>query len=125
MLILFDSLSIVFLILSWWIAISSYPRLPEAIPVHFGIKGEPDRWGGRWMIFLLPAFQSMIFAMQYLIFNYVDIGASKPTPEAMKPPLHLLMVELQVLFAYLTWRTSEIAFERAKGLGSLFLPVIL
>ena len=26
----------------------AYPRLPEQVPVHWGIRGEPDRWGSRF-----------------------------------------------------------------------------
>ena len=34
-----------------------WPTLPEQIPLHFGIDGEPDRWGERsvWDWFALPA----------------------------------------------------------------------
>jgi len=42
-----DALSIVVLILGWWIALSVYPRLPERVPVHFGLTGKADWWGGR------------------------------------------------------------------------------
>jgi len=38
-----DSLSVVFLILGWRLALSVYPRLPEQVPVHFGLKDEADR----------------------------------------------------------------------------------
>lgn len=29
-------------------SVAAYPRLPERVPVHWGIHGEPDRWGGRF-----------------------------------------------------------------------------
>ena len=32
-----------------------YPRLPDTIPIHFGLDGEPDRWGSRAHLFALPA----------------------------------------------------------------------
>jgi uncharacterized membrane protein len=54
MTVMIDSLSVVVLILGWWIALSVYPRLPEKVPVHFGCTSEANRWGGRWMIFLTP-----------------------------------------------------------------------
>jgi len=58
-----DALSVVVLILGWWIALSVYQRLPERVPVHFGLTGEADRWGGRWMIFLIPLVSTVIFAI--------------------------------------------------------------
>lgn len=30
------------------LSVLAYPRLPENVPVHWGIRGEPDRWGTRF-----------------------------------------------------------------------------
>ncbi|MGE0128790.1 MAG: DUF1648 domain-containing protein [Blastocatellales bacterium] len=125
MMILIDSLAAIVVILGWWIAFSSYPRLPEKIPVHFGFTGKADQWGGRWMIFLMPLIATAIFALDYWIFAYASPGSSKPIPPQMQAPLHLLLLELAVLFTYITWRMSEVAFGRARGLGVWFLPVTL
>ena len=27
-----------------------YPNLPDIIPHHYGFFGEPDEWGGKWML---------------------------------------------------------------------------
>jgi uncharacterized membrane protein len=120
-----DSLSVVVLILGWRLALSVYPRLPERVPVHFGLTGEADRWGGRWMIFLIPLVSTVIFALDYWIFEYASPRSPKPIPPEMRAPLHLLLLELSVIFAYITWRMSEVAFGRARGLGGRFLPVAL
>lgn len=123
MILLMDTLAIVFLIIGWWVALGAYPRLPEKIPVHFGISGEPDNWGGRWMIFLMPVIATLIVAVNWFIFT--RLKGSPKMPVAMEFPLHLLLLELPVLFTYITWRMTEVAFGRAQGLGVLFLPVIL
>ena len=120
-----DALSAVALILGWWIAFSVYPRLPERVPVHFGLTGEADRWGGRWMIFLIPLVSTMIFALNYWIFEYASPISPKPIPPEMRTPLHLLLLVLSVIFTYITWRMSEVAFRRARGLGGWFLPAAL
>ena len=118
-----DALTVVVLILGWWIALSVYPRLPERVPVHFGLTGEADRWGGRWTIFLIPMVSTMIFALDYWIFEYASPRSPKPIPPEMRAPLHLLLLELSVIFAYITLRMSRVAFGRARGLGGWFLPV--
>jgi uncharacterized membrane protein len=122
---LIDALSAVVLILGWGLALSIYPRLPERVPVHFGLTGEADRWGGRWMIFMIPLISTAIVALDYWIFEYVSPGSPKPIPPEMRAPLHLLLLELSVIFTYITWRMSEVAFGRARGLGGWFLPVTL
>lgn len=125
MIVLIDSLAIVVLIVGWWVAFGSYPRLPETIPVHFGLRGEADGWGRRWMIFLMPIIGTVIFTIQYLVFNYGMVNARRPVPEAARIPLHLLLLEMTLIFAYVTWRMSEHAFGRARGLGVWFLPATL
>lgn len=120
-----DSIAVVILILGWWIALSVYPRLPERIPTHFGFTGEADAWGRRWTIFLTPVICTVIFTLDFWLFNYVAIGGARPVPPPAKMPLHLLLLELNVVFTYITWRTSEVAFGRARGLGAWFLPVTL
>jgi uncharacterized membrane protein len=48
------------------IAISAlaYPRLPEQVPVHWGLRGEPDRWGSRFEgAILFPAVMVLAWAM--------------------------------------------------------------
>lgn len=122
---LIDALSVVVLILGWRLALSVYPRLPERVPVHFGLRGEADRWGGRWMIFMIPLVSTAIVALDYWIFEYVSPGSPRPIPPEMKTPLHLLLLELSVIFTYITWRMSEVAFGRARGLGGWFLPLAL
>jgi uncharacterized protein DUF1648 len=122
---LIDALSVVVLILGWALALSVYPRLPERVPVHFGLRGEADRWGGRWMIFLIPIVSTSIVALDYWIFEYVSPGSPRPIPPETRTPLHLLLLELSVIFTYITWRMSEVAFGRARGLGGWFLPVAL
>jgi Protein of unknown function (DUF1648) len=122
---LIDALSVVVLILGWALALSVYPRLPERVPVHFGLRGEADRWGGRWMIFMVPLVSTAIVALDYWIFEYISPGSPRPIPPEMRTPLHLLLLELSVIFTYITWRMSEVAFGRARGLGGWFLPVAL
>jgi hypothetical protein len=122
---LIDVLSVVVLILGWWVALSVYSRLPEQIPVHFGVKGEADRWGGRWTIFLLPLIGTAVLALNYWIFEYVSPGSPRPIPPDMMIPLRLLLLELSVIFTYITWRMSEVSFGRARGLGGWFLSARL
>jgi len=32
---------------------AALPRLPATVPVHWGLDGQPDRWGSRWELLLL------------------------------------------------------------------------
>ncbi|MDO5549030.1 MAG: SdpI family protein [Eubacteriales bacterium] len=52
----------------------SWSRLPDTIPLHWGLHGEVNRWAGRNVIFLLAAIA--------LIFTIVLLFAAKIDPKA-------------------------------------------
>jgi uncharacterized membrane protein len=52
---IYDVLNVVFLALTTYTVLSAYPRLPDRIPVHFNITGDPDRWGSKSEILILVA----------------------------------------------------------------------
>src|SRR5262245_64460720 len=96
---LIDSLSVVVLILGWWIALSVYPRLTERVPVHFGLTGEADRWGGRGMIFLTPMVSSVILALNYWIGEFAAPRSLTPIPPELRAPMHMIRLVRTVCFA--------------------------
>src|SRR5688572_30642422 len=55
----------------------AYPRLPERIPVHFGLTGEPDAWAvrsaGSW--FMLPAIAAVLVLVMHALSVY---GSAHP-----------------------------------------------
>lgn len=55
----------------------AYPRLPEEIPVHFSLTGEPDRWEARSPVswFLLPAIGVVMALVMHAMSAY---GAGRP-----------------------------------------------
>ena len=44
--------------------ISVYPQLPERIPNHFNLRGEPVQWSPRNFIWLTPALSAVFFVQQ-------------------------------------------------------------
>ena len=44
-----------------------YSRLPEQVPTHFNLAGEPDDWTGRfWATFMMPVMGILIYLMFHL-----------------------------------------------------------
>ena len=40
------------------------PWLPARVPVHWGLDGQPDRWGSRWELLLLgPGMLLLVMAL--------------------------------------------------------------
>lgn len=69
--------------IAWMVAVIAYTSMPETIPIHFNIKGEPDGYGSRLTLMILPAIATLTIPPMVLlsryphIFNYVV----KITPE--------------------------------------------
>ena len=49
----------------------AWPRLPPTIPMHFNLRGDPDGWGERAWILVLPATALAVFAMMTAIERFM------------------------------------------------------
>ncbi|MFZ5481083.1 MAG: SdpI family protein [Myxococcota bacterium] len=46
----------------------AWPRVPAEIPVHWGLDGEPDRWGGRFEgLFVFPLTTTLVYALMLVL----------------------------------------------------------
>lgn len=76
---------LVILILCIPIGYAAYllPELPEQIPTHFGLNGQPDAWGTKYSIFLAPSILCGVGFFLFLLFQ--NLGKVDPkfsqTPE--------------------------------------------
>ena len=49
-------------------SVAVYSRLPEQVPTHFNIAGEPDDWSGRFFAaFLMPAMGILMYLVFHLL----------------------------------------------------------
>ena len=54
------------------VSLYAWPRVPESLPVHWGISGEPDRYGGRLeALFVLPL-ATLFSYLVFLVVPYLD-----------------------------------------------------
>jgi len=53
------------------LAIAAFPHLPDPIPTHWGFSGQPDSWGSKWTIFLLPG-MAALFTFLFSFFERID-----------------------------------------------------
>lgn len=90
----------------------SWQSLPHSIPAHFGITGRPDRWSGRWVLFLYPAIQSGACVMLWL----------KRDEEFL---LIWTFAVIPTLLAYILWQSIRIARKESERLHPALLFGIL
>jgi uncharacterized membrane protein len=115
-----------------------WPQLPETIPRHFNFKGEPDGFGGKGSILVLSFAGLGLFVLTTLLrqipnaFHYPD-----KVTEEQKQWLYIhwriclswMQTQMIYFFLYGVWRTAQVAFGKADGLGIyallIFLVVVL
>lgn len=146
-----DVISFSLLILTGIYVISLYGRLPDEIPRHFNVSGEPDAWGGKgFLIGMLILFAFIL--IQAFILNYFLIikQDAKDTMQFVNMPfmqkealsdrqiwlikrstarmMGILNLCLSIMFSFLLCRTVQTAMAQESGLGSgilIFISAIL
>lgn len=131
---LLDAAGIAALILTVVLVAASWRGLPDRVPHHFDFSGQPDVWGGKWVLLLLPAFSLVLYVFLGFIramphrFNYLwpitEQNAERQYRIAMSM-LTLLRLEVVLLFGYLNWVMIQCARGGVASLGSLFAPIIV
>lgn len=123
--------SILFLI---FLPLFYFSSLPETIPTHFGWEGNPNDYGEKMMIWILPIigvilYVSMIFLNQFIKTYYDPRAASIKEAEyqAMQSSklIRILNSLISAAFAYITWISIQVALQQSEGLGGLFIPAFI
>lgn len=102
-----------------------YPRLPEEVPIHWGLSGEPDRWTHRtWGALLLPTIMLMNWGL-FVLLPRIDprrenIAKSRKTYDLIVNAslAFLLLLHVLALGTALGWKVS-LPGSLAVGLGIL------
>ena len=111
-----------------------YGQLPEQIPTHFSVNGEPDDYNRKATIWMLPILgTAMYIGMFYLnkfphIFNYtVEITEENAATQyrfATKM-IRILNTIIAFIFAYIAYGSIQVAMGYQDGLGQYFLAFFL
>jgi hypothetical protein len=96
-----------------------YRFLPARIPIHFGFRGEPDGWGKRGMIWLLPIISVLMVAFVAAV---PLIPSDKPVPAGLLAALNL---ELAALYFTILQGQIEVALGRRHRLGPQLWIILL
>lgn len=122
------------LVLTWLLTLWHYPSLPEEIPIHFGLSGQPDRWGDKGMIFFLPFLGSFLTFIILFIsqhpnsFNYpVKITAENKARQGAlaQRMIHYVLLVINLLFLGLVSDSIHVAMGQQNGLKTFWLYVAI
>jgi uncharacterized membrane protein len=109
-------------------------NLPDKIPVHFGVSGNPDLWGDKIKLTYIPVVMIFIYGLLTLVvrfphtFNYLVEITQENAEFQYKNARKLiswLKIEIIFVFAYIEWITVQVAYGKKSGLDVWFLPFFL
>ncbi len=112
-----------------------YASLPEQVPMHFDATGQPDNYGPRAMIWLLPAVAAMLWTgLSVLslfphVYNYpytlTDENRARQHRNARQMVITLKML-VTLLFASIVWQVIETALGRPNAIANwVFVGVLV
>jgi uncharacterized membrane protein len=110
-----------------------WKELPARIPRHYGTSGNPDDWGDKRGLLLLPVTAAGLYllltaASRWQRLINVPMEIDREAPEVRRILLSMsitLKTVVLLIFLYIVRTTVNTAVGRAHGLGKQFLPISL
>jgi uncharacterized membrane protein len=115
------------------VVLSSWSDLPERLPMHFDMAGQPNRWGPRGELFVLPTISFvLLISMAVLsrfphIYNYLVVITEQNAPRQYRLAVRLIQslnILLQALFAVIVWIVIR-ASQGHSHPGVWLVPVLV
>ncbi len=132
--IILESASVIGLLFSFFLVAHFWGILPERIPTHYNFSGRPDAWGEKTALISLPLIALLNFVIVAVLQRFPNIynypfaitEANAPHQYALaRSLLGWLNFEIVWFFAYMEWRTVQIALGKSTGMGPLAVFVFI
>jgi uncharacterized membrane protein len=111
-----------------------YSSLPDSLPRHFGSDGQPDAYGSKGIIWVLPSIGFILYLIIGLIGNvlgWINLPFN-PDPEKIdffqskySRMIRVINVIMVCLFSYVTYNTIEIGLGNQTQLPTYFISLFL
>ncbi|WP_169525213.1 DUF1648 domain-containing protein [Pseudalkalibacillus hwajinpoensis] len=130
----FDIAGILFLLSSFVYVLLKWSILSEQVPIHFDTSGNPDNWGPKIMLLVLPFIGTFIWiGLSILerypqVYNYI-VGITEENAAVQYRSavtlIHFLKNTIAIMFAFLTRESFLIGSGEQEGLSTGLLPLFL
>jgi uncharacterized membrane protein len=118
----------------WGLVIINYPTLPEVIPTHFNLSGDPDGFAKKVYILGLPLAASILFLgltvlnrFPYL-FNYPTLITTDNAVRQYKNATRLiryLKLNIVIIFGLAVFKEIQRSSGERHALDVWFFPLVL
>jgi uncharacterized membrane protein len=126
--------ALIVLIATWGFIIYHFNKLPDIIATHFDLNGNPNGFGSKFTIWLLPIIITLVYILIYVLnryphkFNYLtkitEQNAYKQYKLASRM-MRILLFNITILFAYITFKEIDGAYTKSSALEWWFIPLLL
>ncbi|MDQ0483835.1 DUF1648 domain-containing protein [Guptibacillus hwajinpoensis] len=131
---IFDVASLLFLLSSFGYVLVNWSILPEQVPFHFNAVGDPNNWGPKSMLIVLPFIGTVLWiGLSILeryphVYNYIvkitEANAAFQYRNAVAL-IHFLKNTIAILFAFLTRECFLIGRGEQEALSTGLMPLFL
>lgn len=122
------------LIFLWTMTLLKYSNLLETIPMHYNFTGQPDNFGNKTTIFILPILSTLLFVGMTIlnkyphVFNYpkkiTNQNAERQYTIATRL-IRYLKIIIVFSFSIIVLMTSHTANDKISGFGIWFLALFI
>ena len=132
--IIIEFISITLLILMWVYCIVNYMELPDTIATHFNGAGEPDGYGSRQTVWIIPIIATVMYIGFFILnkyphmHNYMVNITEENALKNYKFSTRIVRVVnflCVLLMTYITYMIVESAFGKQFNLGTWFVPLVI
>lgn len=125
---------IIFLIIMWILTTYNYFLSPHTVPIHFNLSGQPDGYGSKETLLLIPIIPTIIYLglTQLNKFPHIYNYTTKITAENAKRQytiatrmIRILKVSIVLIFTIDILSVLLMTLGMSVGLGAWFLPVTI
>lgn len=126
-----EAFSFVTLLAIFGVILANWRNLPALVPEHFGISGNPNRWGNKKILLRLPLIATGLYLLLTVASRYprlanLPMSIDREAPEVQPILLGMsITVKAVVLFIVLNiaWVADRAAMGRSEDIGMRFLPI--
>lgn len=132
--IIIEFISITLLILMWVYCFVNYMELPDTIATHFNGAGEPDGYGSKQTVWVIPIIATVMYIGLFILnkyphmHNYMVNITEENALKNYKFSTRIVRVVnflCVLLMTYITYMIVESAFGKQFNLGTWFVPVVI
>ena len=62
------------IVATWVLALTSYPTLPDEVPIHYNITEQADSFGAKSSLMMLPKIATVLFLLMSLLTFFPEMG---------------------------------------------------